>query len=88
MNGVRWAHTATALPNGGVLVTGGQDTSGARVPNSELYDPASQAFTFTGGLTTRRVGHQGTLLFNGKVLITGGGEGALFGTVELYRPGP
>ncbi len=36
----RWAHTATLLPSGKVLVAGGQDGSGTDLTSAELYDPA------------------------------------------------
>ena len=58
-------HTATLLPNGKVLVAGGNGTS------AELYDPALGTWTPTGNLNTVRFGHTATLLPNGKVLLAG-----------------
>jgi Kelch motif protein/galactose oxidase-like protein len=52
--------TATLLPNGKVLVVGGDATG-----SSELYDPASGTWTLTGSAST---GGRATLLPNGKVL--------------------
>jgi N-acetylneuraminic acid mutarotase len=39
MNNARKSHTATLLPNGHVLVAGGQSTSGTAVVSAELYTP-------------------------------------------------
>ena len=49
----RAEHTATLLPNGKVLVAGGEDSSGA-LASAELYDPATGTWTATGSLTTAR----------------------------------
>ena len=40
MTAARYDHTATLLPNGRVLVVGG-DHFGAAVASAELYDPGS-----------------------------------------------
>jgi hypothetical protein len=94
----RYAHTATLLPNGKVLIVGGISTAnvGAYTENvlltAELYDPATGAFTPTGSLGTARGGHTATLLANGKVLVAGGlislnFTGVSFAsTAELYDP--
>lgn len=44
MNTIRVYHTATLLPNGKVLVAGGQNNSGI-TNGAELYDPASGHWT-------------------------------------------
>ena len=94
----RYAHTATLLPNGKVLIAGGFSTSNVGtftetvLLTAELYDPATGAFTPTGSLGTARGGHTATLLANGKVLVAGGlislnfaGVSVAF-TAELYDP--
>lgn len=82
MTTMRAHHTATLLPDGKVLVTGG--TGGPVLASAELYEPATETWTPTGSMTTERSGHTATLLPNGKVLVTGG-FGALAST-ELYDP--
>jgi WD40 repeat protein len=87
----RSGHTATLLPDGKVLIFGGQTSDGSLVGITELFDPAgnSGAGAFTGGVVTGlpRFLHTAILLPNGKVLIAGGaGSGGLLTAAELYDP--
>ena len=93
MASVRGLHTATLLPNGKVVLTGGiKDITLAAINTAELYDPEAQTFTALGAtMTSVRVSHTATKLPNGLVLITGGGtigghRGSAFSTAELYNP--
>ena len=65
-------HTATLLPNGKVLVVGGQEGPISILSSAELYDPGTGRWSSTGNLRTARASHTATLLSNGKVLIAGG----------------
>src|SRR5947207_9079824 len=56
----RYFHTATLLPNGKVLVTGGINNYGA-FSSAELYDPAHGTWSATGSLNTERGRHTATL---------------------------
>ena len=80
--------TATLLPNGKVLISGGFNT--AVLATAELYDPTTQSFSATGGMSVARVSHTATLLntgpSSGKVLIAGGASASA--VAELYDPGP
>ena len=83
MNTARSRHTATLLPNGKLLITGG-----ARDNRAELFDPATGTWLNTGSLTKTRSRHTATLLPYGKLLVTGGTnniDGSL-ATTELYDP--
>jgi Kelch motif/Bacterial Ig-like domain (group 2) len=92
----RYAHTATLLPNGNVLVVGGfGDTScqgvGAQAQNTaELYNPDQGSFSTTGNMSFPRGGHTATLVMNSKVLIAGGADqdpaGTATASAELYDP--
>jgi N-acetylneuraminic acid mutarotase len=64
-------HTATLLPNGTVLVSGGNNSAGL-IPSSEIYDPVTGNWSLTGSLAVARMDHTATLLTNGHVLVTGG----------------
>ena len=79
LNTNRQNHTATVLPNGKVLVAGGEDSNGNPLASAELYDPASGTWTTTGSLNKARYKHTATLLPNGKVLVAGGGMGSGMG---------
>ncbi|SEU35526.1 Kelch repeat-containing protein [Stigmatella erecta] len=80
--------TATLLPNGKVLVAGGQGSSPIPLATAELYNPATDTWSATGSMASTRYLHMAVLLPNGKVLVAGGYDyysGALT-TAELYDP--
>src|SRR5262249_24328706 len=70
----RTNHTATALPDGTILVVGGRDQNFPvnRLATAETYDPATGSFTVTSPMPYGTENHRATLLANRKVLITGG----------------
>ena len=83
MDAVRYGGpTATLLPDGTVLVTGGTRRD-PLLASAELYDPGSGSWTATGNMVEVRDGHRATLLLDGTVLVAGGAEAS----AELYDPG-
>jgi len=82
----RFDHRATALPNGQVLVVGGQVPYGIAW-DVETYDPNDGIWRVTGSLRRARyLGYTATLLNDGRVLVTGGSGVAQSSTAELYDP--
>jgi hypothetical protein len=73
------------LPNGKVLVAGGEDDSDY-LSSVELYDPATGMWTLTGTLNAAREYHTATLLHNGKVLVAAGYGYQSGDIAEIYDP--
>jgi WD40 repeat protein len=87
-------HTATLLPDGRVLVTGGENGL-TGVPlrtgvlaSADVYDPATGKFSPTGSMAVARTTQSATLLTSGLVLIAGGqtGTSRVVASAELYDP--
>ena len=90
LNTLRFHHTAVLLPGGKVLVAGGRtgEYDSTTLASAELYDPATNTWSYTGGLNTARAFHTMTLLPGGKVLVAGGRDASdrLLSSAELYDP--
>jgi hypothetical protein len=91
LNTQRYFHAAVLLNDGKVLVTGGatSEYGGSVLASSELYDPATGKWTYTGSLNTARRDHTITLLDDGRVLVTGGSDASeylLHASAEIYDP--
>ena len=92
----RTYHNMTSLPDGNVLVTGGEGTTNpsdqsAAALAAELWSPSTQTFTTLASMKTPRVYHSTALLLpDGRVMVGGSGE---YGTgsinqlnAEIYSP--
>jgi formylglycine-generating enzyme required for sulfatase activity len=87
----RYAHAATLLGSGEVLVAGGDITvpspDGETVTttaSAELYRPSSRSFAATRSMTVRRSLPAATLLGSGKVLVTGGALLVPYWSAEIF----
>jgi N-acetylneuraminic acid mutarotase len=78
------------LSNGTVLVAGGLGTSGGYLTSAEIYNAATDTWSFTGSLATARSGHTATLLPNGQVLVAAGDDSSssnpTLSSCELFNP--
>jgi len=75
MNTPRFGHTATLLPDGRLLVTGGADGTYHTLASAERFDPATGVWTPMPDMHTSRFWHTATLLPNGRLLVAGGMTG-------------
>jgi uncharacterized protein DUF1566/galactose oxidase-like protein/Kelch motif protein len=89
MSSARGYHTATLLPNGKVLITGGGNNAGA-LSGAELYDPAAGTFNAASGMmNAARYYHTATLLSSGNVLLVGGYDGvSVLSSAEIFLTWP
>ncbi len=85
MRDVRSSYTMTLLPNGKVLVAGGQDKYNSK-SIAELYDPSSGTWPEQLSMSSPRTFLTATLLTGGKVLIAGGFDNnvGFLSSAELY----
>ena len=88
MNVERYRHSAITLPDGRVLVVGGEDANGVPRGSAEVYDPATGRFDLLpDSLSTPRANAR-LVLFNNQVLIMGGHDRdrATLASVEVFDP--
>jgi hypothetical protein len=93
MHVARRGHTATLMPDGTVLITGGLvDNFFDATALGELYNPSTGAFSTPIYMNGGRGFHQATLLLDGRVLVTGGFNSSTdpnsrdLASAELYNP--
>lgn len=78
----RLDHAAVLLPDGRVLVVGGDDGALFQA-TAEIWDPKTGGFTDAGSMAGERVLHSATLL-GGTVVVAGGHNGDPLATVDLF----
>jgi hypothetical protein len=93
MSRPREGHAATLLPDGRVLVAGGDTiqvvaagTNGNTSSSAELYNPTAGTFRPTGSLISGSANPLATLLTDGHVLIVSTGPHSGPTSAELYDP--
>jgi N-acetylneuraminic acid mutarotase len=85
MHDARASHTAILLPNGQVMVMGGQNSGGA-LDTVEFYNLASGTWTPGPSLNMARYHHTATRLQDGTILVVGGQGTSTLSSTELYSP--
>ncbi|MGD1073074.1 MAG: hypothetical protein ABSB15_23390 [Bryobacteraceae bacterium] len=91
MNTARTDQTMVLLPDGTVLVAGGQvlglNVANRGVSSAELFDPTSGTFNPTGNMLAGAFGQTATVLLDGTVLMAGGyGGGSGPPPNSIYHP--
>ncbi|KAF0151920.1 MAG: branched-chain amino acid ABC transporter2C amino acid-binding protein [Ignavibacteria bacterium] len=82
MNKPRANHTATALLNGLILVSGGSSATGKIEKSCEFFDVRTMKWSIADSLKYPRYLHSAILLSNGNVLVLGDA----IDSVEVYNP--
>jgi hypothetical protein len=86
----RAGHSASLLADGRVLIAGGMDSDFNAVATSEIYDPATGAFTAAGPMGIARAYPTAIQLADGTVLVAGGASEldplAALASAEIYDP--
>jgi Galactose oxidase, central domain len=80
--------TATLLPDGTVLIAGGEDQAGAALASTEIFDPVKNTFTAGPNMQVARLAHTATPMPYGEVLLAGGTDGKMvtgFTQSEIYN---
>ena len=69
----RHNHAVTLLPDGNILVTGGNTAENTYLATAEMWDMTANAWSvWGGGLGVARSSHTATLMSDGRVLVAGG----------------
>ena len=78
--------TAALLPDGRVVIAGGQN--GSVVSSTiEVFDPSVDTFSFVGVLSSPRVQHAMVVLADGRVMIIGGFNGTIpVSSTDIFDP--
>ena len=83
---LRSMHTATRLPDGRVLIVGGQGgDDNLPLASAEIFDPTTGRMTETGSMRAPRLNHVAIDLPDGRVMVVGGDLEAT-PTAEIFDP--
>jgi len=85
----RMLHTASALPDGRILVAGGVGSGNRALSSVQIYDPIQDVWTDAAPMEGARFQHAATVLSTGQVLVIGGlyRSSTPRAAGEIYDPG-
>src|SRR3954452_11695109 len=90
MSVARHGAVAAPLPDGRVLVTGGDYVDGGGdhfLASAEVFNPATGAFTPVGDMSVARIRAAAAPLPDGRVLVAGGNDGTTrLSSAEVFNP--
>jgi N-acetylneuraminic acid mutarotase len=94
MSTTRTVGGTALLPDGRVLVAGGVDADGDVLSSTDVFDPATKAFTSGAAMAQPRAGFGIASLANGNVLVAGGlgaefsatAPATVLASTEIYDP--
>jgi hypothetical protein len=86
MTSRRGRPSATLLPNGDVLIAGGEERNNVSLASAEIFQVNTLSFHSTGTMHHARISHSATLLSDGRVLLAGGYGDSIASSAELYDP--
>src|SRR5205807_1211497 len=87
LNVAREHHGSSLLPDGRVLVMGGENCGTNDLASAELYDPAAGNWTLMSSMSIARSYIDPIVLPSGKVLVAGGyANSSVLASCELYDP--
>lgn len=83
----RFRASAALLPDGRVLLAGGQDNSNAILASADIWNPTTDTWSATAPMATARTSASATRLADGRILIAGGHNSAgKQGSAEIFDP--
>jgi N-acetylneuraminic acid mutarotase/pimeloyl-ACP methyl ester carboxylesterase len=84
MTSPRVYHSASLLPDGRVIICGGQDgSSPTALASTDIYDPSTNAFTAGPPMSTGHDLHRSLALTDGHIIVI---SGETTNSVEIYDP--
>jgi len=88
LNDPRYAHTATLLLDGKVLLAGGYGMGYDVLNTFEIFDPETNTWSMPARtMNEGRINHTATLLDDGRVLVAGGnGSSGWLDSFDIYDP--
>ncbi|TKD00584.1 hypothetical protein E8A74_34250 [Polyangium fumosum] len=89
MRETRFGNVALGLPDGRVLVAGGENDNGSTLASVEIYDPSANTWLLAPALGSPRAVMAAALLDDGSVLFTGGwAPPEAWASCEVHLPKP